>query len=100
MSSKHQPSWHVLQDAWGLTALHWAASRGHEACVVALITKGSDPTCLTHSQASESGTAADLAGSAGHAGIAAFLAEVLLVHVLAKAQTGKPPSESVSLLGM
>ena len=67
---------------------------------MALITKGSDPTCPTHSQTTESGTAADLASSAGHVGIAAFLAEVLLVHALAKAQTCKPPSDCVSLLGI
>lgn len=92
----------MLQDAWGLTALHWAATKSHEACVVALLAKGSDPSCMahSHSQGGNPGTAADLASSAGHVGMAAFLAEMLLLHVLAKAQTGDLPSQSVSLLGM
>lgn len=90
----------VLQDASGLTALHWAASRGREACVTSLLLKGSDPSCLTHTSDSNPGrTAADLASSAGHSGIAAFLSEASLVYALSKAQTGKPPASLVSLLG-
>ena len=28
-----------LRDAWGYTALHWAASRGHEAVTALLLSK-------------------------------------------------------------
>ncbi len=89
-----------MQDAWGLTALHWAASRGHEACVAALLSKGADPSCLSHTLDGTPGsTAADMASRAGHVGIAAFLSEVELVTALSKAQTGKAPSSLVCLLG-
>ena len=89
-----------LQDASGLTALHWAASRGREACVTSLLLKGSDPSCLTHTLDSNPGrTAADLASSAGHSGIAAFLSEASLVYALSTAPTGKPPASLVSLQG-
>ena len=89
-----------FQDKSGLTALHWAASRGREACVAALLAKGADPTCLSHTFDSNLGcTAADMASSAGHTGIAAVLAEASLVHALSKAQTGRLPASTVSLLG-
>lgn len=89
----------LLQDKSGLTALHWAASRGHEACVAALLAKGADPTCLSHTCDSNLGcTAADMASSAGHPGIAAVLAEASLLHALSRAQTGRLPASTVSLL--
>ena len=90
-----------VQDAWGLTALHWAASRGHEACVAALLAKGSDPTCTSHTPPGNppGKTAADMASSAGYPGIAAFLAEASLVQALCKAQTGQVPSKLVTLTG-
>lgn len=89
-----------MQDAWGLTALHWAASRGHEACVAALLAKGSDPTCTSQAPTGSVGkTAADMASSAGYLGIAAFLSEASLVQALCKAQTGKPPATLISLTG-
>ena len=90
----------LVQDKSGLTALHWAASRGREACVAALLAKGADPTCLSHTCDSILGcTAAEMASSAGHTGIAAVLAEISLVHALSKAQTGRLPASTVSLLG-
>ena len=89
-----------LQDAWGLTALHWAASRGHEACVAALLAKGSDPTCTSEACSSSDGkTAADMASSAGYLGMAAFLSEASLVQAACKAQTGKGPASLISLQG-
>ncbi len=89
-----------FQDKSGLTALHWAASRGREACVAALLAKGADPTCLSHTcDGNLSCTAAEMASSAGHTGIAAVLAEISLVHALSKAQTGRLPAFTVSLLG-
>ena len=91
----------AVQDAWGLTALHWAASRGHEACVAALLAKGSDPTCTSHTPTGDppGKTAADMASTAGHSGIAAFLAEASLMQALCKAQTGQVPSKLVTLIG-
>ncbi len=90
----------LVQDTSGLTALHWAASRGREACVAALLAKGADPTCQSHTCDGNLGyTAAELASSAGHTGIAAVLAEFALVHALSKAQTGRLPASTVSLLG-
>lgn len=89
-----------LQDSWGLTALHWAASRGREACVAALLAKGSDPTCTSQACTGTAGkTAADMASSAGYLGIAAFLSEASLVQALCKAQTGKTPAPLNSLQG-
>ncbi|KAL0048855.1 hypothetical protein WJX82_001004 [Trebouxia sp. C0006] len=87
-----------LQDKSGLTALHWAASRGREACVAALLAKGADPTCQSHTCDGNLGcTAAEMASSAGHIGIAAVLAEISLVQALSKAQTGRLPASTVSL---
>lgn len=83
-----------------MTALHWAASRGHEACVAALLAKGSDPTCTSQASSGTAGkTAADMASSAGYLGIAAFLSEASLVQALCKAQTGKVPASLISLTG-
>jgi len=68
--------------------------------VAALLAKGSDPTCLSHTSYGNLGcTAADMASSAGHPGIAAVLAEASLVHALSKAQTVRLPASTVSLLG-
>ena len=89
-----------MQDAQGLTALHWAASRGREACVAALLAKGSDPTCTSQATPGSAGqTAADMASSAGYLGIAAFLSEASLVQALCKAQTSKVPALLISLQG-
>lgn len=89
-----------LQDAWGLTALHWAASRGQEACVAALLAKGSDPTCTSQACTETAGkTAADMASSAGYLGVAAFLSEASLVQALCKAHTGKASASLISLRG-
>lgn len=99
----HASGWmHILliQDAWGLTALHWAASRGHEACVAVLLARGSDPTCTSQASLGTVGkTAADMASSAGYLGIAAFLSEASLVQALCNTQTGKVPATLMSLKG-
>lgn len=84
-----------VQGPEGYTALHWAASRGHEACVTSLLARGADPNSLTQpSTSSPASTAADLAGQAGHLGIAAFVAETSLVRGLSKLKRAKPGNEA------
>lgn len=90
----------LIQDAWGLTPLHWAASRGHEACVAILLARQSDPTCTSQASLGTAGkTAADMASSAEYLGIAALLSEASLVQALCKAQTGRAPAMLMSLIG-
>ncbi|XP_024983261.1 calmodulin-binding transcription activator 2-like isoform X2 [Cynara cardunculus var. scolymus] len=66
-----------FRDARGRTALHWASLYGREETVVALVKLGAfagavdDPTGLNPGGQ----TAADLASSKGHKGIAGYLAE-------------------------
>ncbi|KAL4560153.1 hypothetical protein LXL04_032302 [Taraxacum kok-saghyz] len=66
-----------FRDARGRTALHWAALYGREEIVVALVKLGGfagavdDPTPVNPGGQ----TAADLASSQGHKGIAGYLAE-------------------------
>ncbi|KAH0767935.1 hypothetical protein KY285_003806 [Solanum tuberosum] len=66
-----------FRDACGRTALHWAARHGREDMVIALIKLGvaagavDDPTTAFPGGR----TAADLASSRGHKGIAGYLAE-------------------------
>ena len=80
----------TLQGCQGFTALHWAASRGHEACVAMLLARGADPNLQTHPPSgSSAATAADLASQAGHHGIAAFLSESSLVRGLTKLRRTK-----------
>ena len=68
--------------------------------MAALLAKGADPTCQSHTCDGNLGcTAAEMASSAGHIGIAAVLAEISLVQALSKAQTGRLPASTVSLSG-
>jgi ankyrin repeat protein len=75
----------MLQDAWGQTALHWAAMRGHERTVALLLLRNADAVLTSFSTAKRPGrSSADLAAENGHAGIAAYVAEVLIMQRLAK----------------
>ncbi|KAL1149664.1 hypothetical protein V6Z11_A10G205800 [Gossypium hirsutum] len=66
-----------FRDAKGRTALHWASYFGREAAVIALIKLGASPGAVDDPTPSFPGgrTAADLASSRGHKGIAGYLAE-------------------------
>ncbi|CAN6466613.1 unnamed protein product [Victoria cruziana] len=66
-----------FRDARGRTGLHWAAYFGREEIVVALIRLGAAPGALEDPTAKfpQGQTAADLASTRGHKGIAGYLAE-------------------------
>lgn len=66
-----------FRDARGRTALHWAAHYGREDMVIALIKLGVAAGAVDDPTAAFPGgrTAADLASSRGHKGIAGYLAE-------------------------
>ncbi|KAL0911668.1 hypothetical protein M5K25_019823 [Dendrobium thyrsiflorum] len=66
-----------FRDARGRTALHWAAYYGREQTVVTLLKLGAYPGAVEDptSKFPVGKTAADLASSRGHKGIAAYLAE-------------------------
>lgn len=66
-----------FRDAHGRTALHWAAYFGREETVIALVRLGAALGVVDDPRAACPGgqTAADLASSRGHKGIAAYLAE-------------------------
>ncbi|CAL8460857.1 g388 [Coccomyxa elongata] len=71
-----------LQDAWGRTALHWAAAYACEATVVLLLVRGAQPSPLSHGgEAQPRVFPADMAAGNGHAGIAAFLSEQALLRL-------------------
>ncbi len=70
------------QDAWGRTALHWAAAYACEATVVLLLVRGAQPSPLSHGgETLPRVFPADMAAGNGHAGIAAFLSEQALLHL-------------------
>ncbi|XP_042517418.1 calmodulin-binding transcription activator 3-like isoform X2 [Macadamia integrifolia] len=66
-----------FRDARGKTGLHWAAYFGREETVVALVRLGAAPGAVEDPTPRFPGgrTAADLASSRGHKGIAGYLAE-------------------------
>ncbi|KAH0454763.1 hypothetical protein IEQ34_016687 [Dendrobium chrysotoxum] len=66
-----------FRDARGRTALHWAAYYGREQTIVTLLKLGAYPGAVEDptSKFPVGETAADLASSRGHKGIAAYLAE-------------------------
>ena len=73
---------YATQDAWGRTALHWAATYACEATVVLLLVRGAHPFPLSHGgEAQPRACPADLAAANGHAGIAAFLSEQALLRL-------------------
>ncbi|XAR73390.1 hypothetical protein NMG60_11007343 [Bertholletia excelsa] len=77
-----------FRDGNGWTALHWAASCGRERTVVFLMSLGAAPGALSDpTPVNPSGqTAADLASSKGHKGIAGYLAESALSSQLSSLQ--------------
>ncbi|PON64836.1 Notch [Parasponia andersonii] len=66
-----------FRDARGRTGLHWASCFGREETVVALVRLGTAPGAVDDPTPAFPGgqTAADLASSRGHKGIAGYLAE-------------------------
>ncbi|XAR49745.1 hypothetical protein NMG60_11033034 [Bertholletia excelsa] len=66
-----------FRDARGRTALHWASYYGREETVIALVRLGASAGAVDDPTPSFPGgqTAADLASSRGHKGIAGYLAE-------------------------
>ncbi|GLU05131.1 hypothetical protein SLE2022_222470 [Rubroshorea leprosula] len=69
-----------FRDIRGRTALHWASCYGREETVITLIRLGAAPGALEDPTTEFAGgrTAADLASSRGHKGIAGYLAEAAL----------------------
>ncbi|KAE8733147.1 calmodulin-binding transcription activator 3-like isoform X4 [Hibiscus syriacus] len=70
-----------FRDARGRSALHWASYFGREETVIALIKLGASPGAVDDPTPNFPGgrTAADLASSRGHKGIAGYLAEADLI---------------------
>ncbi|XVF62366.1 hypothetical protein PTKIN_Ptkin09bG0002000 [Pterospermum kingtungense] len=73
-----------FRDARGRTALHWASYFGREETVIMLIKLGASPGAVDDPTPNLPGgrTAADLASSRGHKGIAGYLAEAHLINNL------------------
>ncbi|OMO60505.1 IQ motif, EF-hand binding site [Corchorus capsularis] len=69
-----------FRDINGWTALHWAARFGREKMVAALIASGASAGAVTDptSQDPNGKTAASIAASSGHKGLAGYLSEVAL----------------------
>ncbi|XP_039012454.1 calmodulin-binding transcription activator 4-like isoform X2 [Hibiscus syriacus] len=69
-----------FRDINGWTALHWAARFGREKMVAALIASGASAGAVTDptSQDPSGKTAATIAASSGHKGLAGYLSEVAL----------------------
>ncbi|XVF38951.1 hypothetical protein REPUB_Repub20aG0147100 [Reevesia pubescens] len=70
-----------FRDARGRTALHWASYFGREETVITLIKLGASPGAVDDPTPNFPGgrTAADLASSRGHKGIAGYMAEADLI---------------------
>ncbi|KAI3866664.1 hypothetical protein MKX03_034854 [Papaver bracteatum] len=70
-----------FRDAFGWTALHWAAFYGRKEMVAVLLSEGADPSLVTDPTSKFPGgcTAADIASRNGHEGIAAYLAKQGLI---------------------
>ncbi|KAG2312703.1 hypothetical protein Bca52824_024260 [Brassica carinata] len=73
-----------FRDSNGWSALHWAARYGREKMVAALIASGASAGAVTDPNAQDpSGkTAASIAASNGHKGLAGYLSEVALTNHL------------------
>ncbi|XP_010268023.1 PREDICTED: calmodulin-binding transcription activator 5-like isoform X2 [Nelumbo nucifera] len=71
-----------FRDAFGWTALHWAAYYGREQMVAVLLSAGAKPNLVTDPTPQFPGgrTAADLASENGFEGLAAYLAEKGLIN--------------------
>ncbi|XP_023643087.1 calmodulin-binding transcription activator 4 isoform X1 [Capsella rubella] len=80
-----------FRDINGWSALHWAARFGSEKMVAALIASGASAGAVTDpSQQDPNGkTAASIAASNGHKGIAGYLSEVALTNHLSSLTLGE-----------
>lgn len=86
------------RDARGRTALHWASLFGREGTVIALVRLGAAPGAVEDPTSAFPGgqTAADLASSRGHKGIAGYLAEADLTSHLSLLTVDENVMDSVS----
>ncbi|KAF8044181.1 hypothetical protein BT93_A2227 [Corymbia citriodora subsp. variegata] len=86
-----------FRDARGRTALHWASYFGREETVIALVRRGAAPGVVDDPRPAYPGgqTAADLASSRGHKGIAAYLAEADLTSHLSSLTVNEKVMDSV-----
>ncbi|XP_043710644.1 calmodulin-binding transcription activator 1-like [Telopea speciosissima] len=87
-----------FRDARGRTGLHWAAYCGREETVVALVRLGAAPGAVEDPTPKFPGgrTAADLASSRGHKGIAGYLAEADLTSHLSSMTIKENVMDSVA----
>lgn len=87
-----------FRDTRGKTALHWAAYYGREEAVIALIRLGASVGAVDDPTSASPGgqTAADLASSRGHKGIAGYLAEADLTSHLSSLTLNENSMESAA----
>lgn len=87
-----------FRDARGRTGLHWASYFGREETVLALVKLGTSPDAVEDPTPAFPGgqTAADLASSRGHKGIAGYLAEAHLSSHLHSLSPNENVMDSVS----
>ncbi|XP_058082564.1 calmodulin-binding transcription activator 2-like isoform X2 [Magnolia sinica] len=87
-----------FRDARGRTGLHWAAYFGREETVVTLVRLGAAPGAVEDptSKFPEGRTAADLASSRGHKGIAGYLAKADLISQLSSLELKESVMDTVS----
>ncbi|RVW55944.1 Calmodulin-binding transcription activator 2 [Vitis vinifera] len=87
-----------FRDARGRTGLHWASYFGREETVIALVKLGTSPDAVEDPTPAFPGgqTAADLASSRGHKGIAGYLAEAHLSSHLCSLSPSENVMDSVS----
>ncbi|XP_057959007.1 calmodulin-binding transcription activator 3-like isoform X2 [Malania oleifera] len=88
-----------FRDTRGRTGLHWASFFGREETVLALVRLGAAPGAVDDPTPSFPGgqTAADLASSRGHKGIAGYLAEAYLVSHLSSLTINQCVRDSVAM---
>lgn len=87
-----------FRDAHGRTGLHWASYFGREAAVIALLRLGAAPGAVEDPTAASPGgkTAADLASSREHKGIAGYLAEAALISHLSSLTVNENVMDNVA----
>ncbi|XP_048321378.2 calmodulin-binding transcription activator 3 isoform X2 [Ziziphus jujuba] len=87
-----------FRDAHGRTGLHWASYFGREETVIALVRFGAAPGAVDDPTPAFPGgqTAADLASSSGHKGIAGYLAEADLISHLSLLNIGENTMDSAA----